>query len=115
METHGQLMYLYFVLGGFRTRSQVDSGLGSARHGRFIQSSKDGLGDLFKGNKLGDCVGNPACILASVFHVPWCKNKVAVIVLFEENGTKSRVEGTDTLIFQNLAESTNQAVCETRC
>ena len=36
-------------------------------------------------------------------------------VLLEQNGAKSRVQGTNTLSSENLSESTNQAVSETRC
>lgn len=38
-----------------------------------------------------------------------------ISVLFEENWAKSRVEGTNTLVLENLSESTNQTVGETRC
>ena len=38
-----------------------------------------------------------------------------ISVLFEEDGAKSRVEGTNTLSFENLPKSTNQTIRKTRC
>ena len=35
-------------------------------------------------------------------------------VLFEEDWTKSRVKGSNTLVSQNLSKSTNQAISESR-
>ena len=39
----------------------------------------------------------------------------AISVLFEEDWAKSGVEGTNTFVFENLPESTNQTVRKTRC
>jgi hypothetical protein len=72
------------------TRSQVDHGLGTIRGGVLVQVLPDSLGNLFVDDEFGHCVRD----------------------LLEQDGTKSTVEGANTLSSHDLAKAAHQTRSE---
>jgi hypothetical protein len=70
------------------TRAQVVNGLHARRGLALVDDGVDGLVDLLEDDELGHGVGN----------------------LLEQDRSETRVEGTDTLVLQNLGETTNETV-----
>jgi hypothetical protein len=48
---------------GEKTRSEVDTGLGTARELGLVGVAEDDFGDLLEGGELGDGVGNSVCVI----------------------------------------------------
>src|SRR5699024_8228754 len=71
-----------------------------------VELAVDQFRDLLEDDEFGHSVWDPAI----VNHVIPAKAGKTGYSLFEENRTESRVESADTLMLQDLAESTGKAV-----
>jgi hypothetical protein len=73
---------------GHQTGTEVVDGLHAGRGLALVDDGVDELVDLLEDDELGHGVGD----------------------LLEQDGSEARVEGTDTLVLQNLGETTNETV-----
>lgn len=122
-----------------KTRSQIDHSLAAGRQVGLVHASKNRLSNFFVCNKLRYRVRNPVYSCQSFsfpsfffFSLAFFSFGVSFFflaflsrpnprvlyrgpnILLEEDRTKTGVKSTNALIFQNLAESPNQAVGEAR-
>lgn len=89
------------------TGRQVVDGLHAGGGLVLVDDLVDGLVDLLEDNELGHGVWDPADRLECVEEVSFGED-----VLLEQDGSETRVESTNTLVLEDLAEATNQAIGE---
>jgi hypothetical protein len=92
---------------GDETGRQVVNGLHGVGGLALVDDGVDSLVDLLEDDELGHGVRDPVNVLAGTkTETVWSD------VLLEQDGTETRVESTNTLSAEDLAETTNQTVGE---
>jgi hypothetical protein len=92
---------------GDETGAQVVDGLHAVGGLALVDNSVDSLVDLLEDDELGHGVGDPDHMSATKKLETVGKN-----ILLEQDGAEARVESTDTLVLEDLAEAANQTIGE---